>query len=51
MSRSTNARSRYQAVPEHVRYSLSNKDSGVKRRSRDNRSCVRTFYKILNKPF
>lgn len=38
MSRSSNVRSRYQRVPEHIRVSVSVQDSGAKRRSKDSRA-------------
>ena len=37
MSRSNNVRSRYQVVPRHVQVSISVRDSGNNKRSRDER--------------
>lgn len=38
MSRSTNVRSRYQRVPEHIRVSVSERDAGMKNRTREKRA-------------
>lgn len=41
MSRSRNVRSRYQAVPDYVKVSVSVRDAGERKRSRDSRASSR----------
>ena len=41
MSRSKNVRSRYQVVPSHIQVSISVRDSGNNKRSRDERGKAR----------
>ena len=47
MSRSTNVRSRYQRVPDHVRISVSVQDSGARRRSKDSRAKDKRELQVL----
>lgn len=47
MSRSTNYRSRYTNAPEHIRVSLSKRDSGIKNRERDSRARGKRELQVL----